>query len=527
MTQNAATSLPPGWVESTVRQISSTIQYGLTASAIDKPTGPRFLRITDIQNGRVEWSSVPSCVVAAEDVPKYQLKVGDIVFARTGATTGKSYLIGTCPPAVFASYLIRLRLFPSVAPSYLYAFFQSTTYWQQVEASKRGIGQPNVNASVLSKIAVPLPPLPEQHRIVAEIEKHFTRLDAAMAALERVRAHLRRYRAAVHQAACEGRLVPTEAELAHREGRTYEPADQLLARILKERRARWEAEQLAKMQAKGKVPKDDKWMATYQEPAPPDATDLPEFPEGWLWGALGAIADVRLGKMLSPKAYSEGLLQLPYLRNENVRWGSIDFRDVKKMGFKQSELQRYRLESGDLVVCEGGEAGRCAVYAGAPGQLMYQKALHRVRPFGRLVNPHFIQFCFQHYAASGSVIPRPSETTIQHLPLEKVVVLPVPLPPLPEQRRIVTEVERRLSVVDELDAVVGADLTRAERLRQAILKRAFEGKLVPQDPNDEPASVLLERIRAERAVGETSRATERTRRGRRMQRVAEPVSSVS
>ena len=132
---------------------------------------------------------------------------------------------------------------------------------------------------------IPVPPLPEQHRIVAAIETQFTRLDAAVAALQRVQANLKRYRASVLQAACEGRLVPTEAELARAEGRSYEPADQLLQRILQERRAKWEAEQLADMKAKGKVPKDDRWKSKYREPVKPDTSELPELPEGWVWAS--------------------------------------------------------------------------------------------------------------------------------------------------------------------------------------------------------------------------------------------------
>ena len=129
-------------------------------------------------------------------------------------------------------------------------------------------------------------PSTEQHRIVAEIEKQFTRLDTAVAALKRTQANLKRYRASVLKAACEGRLVPTEAELARKEGRDYEPADRLLACILNERRAKWEADQLAKMQAQGKVPKDDTWKEKYQEPTGPDTTDLPKLPEGWVWASL-------------------------------------------------------------------------------------------------------------------------------------------------------------------------------------------------------------------------------------------------
>jgi type I restriction enzyme S subunit len=126
----------------------------------------------------------------------------------------------------------------------------------------------------------------EQDRIVAEIEKQFTRLDAATAALKRVQANLKRYRASVLKAACEGRLVPTEAELARKEGRAYEPADKLLQRILRERRARWEADTLAKMQASGKPPKDDHWKQKYKEPSAPDTSNLPPLPEGWCWASL-------------------------------------------------------------------------------------------------------------------------------------------------------------------------------------------------------------------------------------------------
>lgn len=121
-------------------------------------------------------------------------------------------------------------------------------------------------------LPIPVPPQQEQRRIVAEIEKQFTRLDAAVVALKRVRANLKRYRASVLKVACEGRLVPTEAELARAEGRDYEPADRLLARILEERRATWEADQLARMQAAGKAPEDDRWKAGYEEPATPNTT---------------------------------------------------------------------------------------------------------------------------------------------------------------------------------------------------------------------------------------------------------------
>jgi type I restriction enzyme S subunit len=166
------------------------------------------------------------------------------------------------------------------------------------------------------------------------------------------------------------------------------------------------------------------------------------------------------------------------------------------MGFKDSEIERYSVEEGDLMVCEGGEPGRCAVLRGFDGRLMYQKALHRVRPHGGFLSNEFTQVCLEHYVAAGKVVPRASETTIKHLPLEKMQELRIPVPPLGEQLRIAEQVQDDLSLADECAAHIRADLLRCRRLRQAILKWAFEGKLVDQDPEDEPAQVLLEQIQS-------------------------------
>lgn len=154
-----------------VSEIAASIDYGFTASAKSSKDGPRFLRITDIQNGIVDWSAVPGCEIAKELSGKYYLLEGDIVFARTGATTGKSFLITNPPDAIFASYLIRLRPNSCVMPTYLFAYFQSESYWRQIRASARGGAQPNVNAGLLGKLRVPLAPLDHQQHIVNQFVK--------------------------------------------------------------------------------------------------------------------------------------------------------------------------------------------------------------------------------------------------------------------------------------------------------------------------------------------------------------------
>ncbi len=153
-------------------KIAESIDYGVTASATGQPVGPQFLRITDIQDGAVNWKKVPWCECNERSASEARLKSGDIVFARTGATTGKSFLIRECPSnAVFASYLIRVRFGELVEPRFVSHFFQTPTYWAQITSKSRGVAQPGVNATTLKTLEIPLPPLPEQKRIAEVLDK--------------------------------------------------------------------------------------------------------------------------------------------------------------------------------------------------------------------------------------------------------------------------------------------------------------------------------------------------------------------
>lgn len=158
-----------GWSETTISNVCEQPQYGYTESAVYEPVGPKFLRITDIQNGYVDWDTVPYC--RCPQAEKYHLCKGDILFARSGATTGKSYLVKECPQAVFASYLIRVRVKNNIMPELLYWFFQSPLYWTQVIEQKSGSAQPNMNGKKLSNLKTVFPEeLEEQRRIVAYLD---------------------------------------------------------------------------------------------------------------------------------------------------------------------------------------------------------------------------------------------------------------------------------------------------------------------------------------------------------------------
>lgn len=166
----------PSWRLKQVGDFCEPPQYGYTESASQEAVGPRFLRITDIQGGRVNWETVPYC--RCPEPGKYLLKPNDLVFARTGATTGKSFVIRDCPEAVFASYLIRLRVRDTISVDYLYRYFQSPSYWEQIADEKKGTGQPNLNGSKLEKLKVPIAPPEEQRRIVSELDALQVEVDA-------------------------------------------------------------------------------------------------------------------------------------------------------------------------------------------------------------------------------------------------------------------------------------------------------------------------------------------------------------
>ncbi|MDA2006339.1 restriction endonuclease subunit S [Bacillus cereus] len=177
-------NIPENWIWITLENCLESIQYGYTETASLEEVGPKFLRITDIQNDMVDWNSVPYCKIDEKNLEKYVLKDNDIVVARTGATTGKSYLISKPPVGVFASYLIRLRKSRAIDPQYLWNYMKSPMYWKQIIVVKKGSAQPGANAQILGNLFIPLPPLAEQERIAQKINSLFGKIDTARYLME-------------------------------------------------------------------------------------------------------------------------------------------------------------------------------------------------------------------------------------------------------------------------------------------------------------------------------------------------------
>ncbi|MEQ1853961.1 MAG: restriction endonuclease subunit S, partial [Chthoniobacteraceae bacterium] len=334
-----------------------------------------------------------------------------------------------------------------------------------IQENRQGITQVNLNTGIVRAMHFPLAPRKEQRRIVAEIEKQFTRLEAGVAALRRVQANLKRYRAAVLKAACEGRLVPTEAALARSPRSTkngpptYEPGEALLARILTERRQNW--------QGRGQ----------YKEPAVPDTENLPPLPAGWALASVDQLSGhITSGSRDWSQFYDKGTGI--FILAQNVRPMRLDLSERQSVDAPKgdAETERTRVRQSDiLVTIVGAKTGDvCRVPTELEDHYVCQ-SVALLRP----VLSGFAKFA-EMYLASQENGQAQWKRYIYgqgrpHLSFEQLRMTAIALPPLSEQTRIVAEVERRLSVVEELESVVTANLQRATRLRQSILQKAFTG----------------------------------------------------
>lgn len=443
-----------------------------------------------------KWCSVPTKIAEFNDVlVSIRAPVGPVNLCPETACIGRG--------------LAALRPLGGIPPKYVFYAMQFTG--AALAAKGTGSTFASISGGQLRSHLLPLAPLKTQVAVVDEIEKQFTRLDAATASLQQARKKLERYRSSILSAACEGRLVPTEAELAAAEHREYETGSQLLTRILADRRAKWERDQLRRMRDRGTEPKNEKWRSRYHLPAGPETTRA--VPEGWTLVTLGQLAwSVKDGPHFSPTYSEQGV---PFITGGNVRPNGVDFDNAKRISpeLHQEFSQRVMPEKGDVLYTKGGTTGiaRVNTYDQAFSVWVHVAVLKLTDG----VFPLFLQHTLNSPASYAQAQRFTHGVGNQDLGLTRMVNITFGLPPFAEQQRIAAEVDRRMSIVDEMENLVDAGLRRADRLRQSILKHAFEGKLVRQDLTDEPASALLGRVRAERAkMNETLAAQKKTRPGR-------------
>ena len=385
---------------------------------------------------------------------------------------------------------------------YVYYYLKSAKQLAEKRAS--GTTFKELSGKVFSQLPIPIPPLNEQRRIVAKIEELFSELDAGVAALEQARAQLKRYRQALLKAAFEGRLTEQWRQARAEE---LEPAGALLARIRAEREARWRAqlaeweEAVQAWEAAGKPGKKPRKPRKPKELPPlseEERAALPGLPEGWAYEYLGAIAEISGGITKNQKRKNLPL-QVPFLRVANVYANRLELEKVDVIGVTQSEVERTLLQPGDLLIVEGNgsieQIGRVAMWNGEVDICLHQNHLIKARLLPQAMPKFVLYFLLSELGRKMITTVASSTSGLHTLSLSKVSKLIIPLCSLDEQKEIVGFLESHLSTVDHLDQAIAQSLAQAAGLRQAILKKAFSGRLVPQDAEDEPASVLLERIR--------------------------------
>ena len=379
--------VPEGWAWTTVNDISKSILYGVSESA--KSEGKyKLLRITDIQDNQVDWETVPCTDFDENKVSSYILYDGDIVFARTGATVGKSYLIkGLNQKAIYASYLIRVQTFDMILPEYVKLFFESGYYWEQIELSSVGIGQPNVNGTILGNLNIPLPPFAEQSRIVTEMEKWLSLIDIIEKGKANLQEAIKQAKSKILDLAIHGKLVPQDPN--------DEPAIELLKRI-------------------------------NPDFTPCDNGHYAQLPQGWSIAPMQMLCSLVDGDKQS--GIERTNLDVKYLRGE---------RDAKTL-----PSGKYVAANSLLILVDGENSGEVfkTLIDGYQGSTLKQLSIKHDMNVEYVLQVINLHKKLLRENKVGSAIP--------HLNKKLFKAIDVPIPPYKEQQRIIDAINKAFMSLD-------------------------------------------------------------------------------
>lgn len=346
-------------------------------------------------------------------------------------------------------------------------------------------------------IPFPVAPKKEQTRIVEKLDELLSDLDNGVAELKAAQTKLTQYRQSLLKSAVEGSLTSEW----RKQNSVTETGEQLLQRILIERRQRWEQQKLAEFKEKGKTPPKD-WQKKYPEPVKPDTSELPELPDGWVWASLDMVGDIVSGVTKGTKRkISVEVFETSYLRVANVQRGYLDLSEIKTIPATQSDIEKYTLQKGDILFNEGGDRdklGRGWVWYGEVENCIHQNHVFRLRPYLDEVIPELISYYGNTFGKIWFQNAGKQTTNLASINKGILQSFPVPLSPYAEQMETMDLLTTEIDKVDRQIIAIDVSLKEIDTQRKNILKDAFSGKLVKQDPSDEPASVLLDKIKAER-----------------------------
>lgn len=495
--QELAGQLPHGWACISIGETGEYINGFAFKPGHRDPTGLPIVRIQNLTN-----ESKPLNTTTLDVPADYKIDSGDMLVSWSATLDVFVWRRG---PALVNQHIFK------VVPDTRVISKELLFHWlgraiQQLQDTEHlhGSTMMHINRGPFMAHLVPLPPTAEQSRIVAKLEELLSDLDAGVAELKAAQKKLQQYRQSLLKAAVEGALTATWREAQCKLGTATETGAQLLQRILTERRARWEVRQLAKFEEQGKSPTKD-WRERYVDPVQPDITDLPELPEGWIWASGEQLCEFITKGTTPPKDLdASGHKTIPFLRVTNLTdRGELDLTDEVFVSAEthQGFLARSTVHPNDVLMnIVGPPLGQVAVVPSTCAEWNINQAIAIFRAVEGVL-PWFICRYLLSPGAQQWLKARSKTTAGQtNLTLEVCRSLPIPLPPKDEQESLLINMEAAMNSMASQEQAIDHALKQSAAQRQNILRAAFSGQLVPQDPNDEPASVLLERIRTERAT---------------------------
>ncbi len=453
-------------------------------------SGSLLIAVKDIrENGSINYDVTDHLSeFRYNESPEIQLKGQDILVSKDG-TIGRIGLVEALPQqATVNSSILVVRPCSAISPKFLFYYFKGPKFQEIVRKRITGSTVPHLFQHDIKKFELDIPPSNEQGRIVTRLEELFTRLDAGVDALQKVKVQLKRYRHTVLKYAFEGKLTE-EWRKTHKD--QIEPATKLLERIREERK---------------------KKPGTKCKELPPiDASILPKLPEGWKWVRLRDVSK-RIQYGTSEKATAD-LSGIPVLRMGNIQEGKIVFDDLKYFPWDWPQINEFLLDEGDILFNRTNSAelvGKTAVYEERYPKAVFASYLIRVETYKVAYSPKVLSFFINSFYGRQYISAVVSQQVGQaNVNGTKLSVMPIPLLPYQEQIAMQQQIDTCFSVAEKIERTTEQSLKQAEHMRQSILKSAFEGRLVPQDARDEPAERLLERIKKEKAKSKNERTMNR------------------
>lgn len=477
------------------------------------------------QEGEMDFSTMKYIPANLGDRDERLINQGDVIFNNTNSPelVGKTAYYSHSEPSAFSNHMTRIRcnlevIMPQYCALSLHQKWREG-YFQSV--CNNHVSQASVGRAVLMETLIAIPPLQEQKRIVARVAEVTSNIDRARERLAKVPGILKRFRQSVLAAACSGRLTADWRERQE----DLEPL--LLEKILKERRLEWEKNQIAEFRARGINSKDQNWKARYKEPLSSNSEDLPELPETWCWATIeqlaaperNAITDGPFGSNLKTSHYTNSGPRV--IRLQNIGEGVFINESAHVSDEHYETLAKHRVYAGDLVIAAlGAKLPRACVIPSFIGPAIVKADCIRFKPDPILTNAHYLNYALNEESGRHRTASVVHGVARPRLNLGEIRAIAIPLPPLAEQQEIVRRVEALFQLADTIEARVAAATTRADRLTQAVLAKAFRGELVLTEAelsrregrDYEPAAALLERIKEERRATAHSQPPRKTKR---------------